>query len=342
MKKVLFYAPKDIRVEEVEKPVPGKGEIVIKNVVSLTCGTDVKTYMRGYRFEPPFGFGHEAAGIVEAVGEGVDKVKPGDRVIAHNTAPCQECFYCKKGLHSLCEDFLNNFDNGAHAEYQLIPERIVRQNIFHIPDDMTFKQAALTEPFSCAVYGTAEIPIEMGDTVVVNGCGPIGLMFIKLITLRGAEVIACDMHENRLELAKKMGATHLVQASNAEEQVKKVRELTQNGRGVDIAVEAVGRPEVWDIAINQVRPGGFVLCFGGTAKGVKVEVDTTLLHYSQITIKGVYHTTPRHVAIAFELLRRGVIKAEDFVNNEYPIDKIEEAIVEHSRGDVIKNCIVYG
>lgn len=339
MKQVLFYAPKDIRVEEVDKPVPGKGEVLIKNAVSLTCGTDVKTYMRGYRFEPPYGFGHEASGVVEAVGEGVEKFKVGDRVVAHNTAPCNECFYCKKGLHSLCEDFLLNL--GAHAEYQVIPERIVHQNMFHIPPEMSFKQAALTEPFSCAVYGTSQIPIEMGDVVAVNGCGPIGLMFIRLITLRGAKVIACDMHEKRLELARKMGATHIVKASNGEEQIKMVRELTENGRGVDIAVEAVGKPEVWDLAINMVRPGGFVLCFGGTAKGLKVELDTTLLHYSQITVKGVYHTTPIHVATAFELLKRGVIKEEDFVDKEYSIDNIEDAIVEHSRGDVIKNCIKY-
>ncbi|NTW71172.1 MAG: zinc-binding dehydrogenase [Eubacteriaceae bacterium] len=339
MKKVMFYAPKDIRVEESEIPIPGQGEIVIKNKVSLTCGTDVKIYMRGYRWDPPFSFGHEASGVVYAVGENVEKFKVGDRVVAHNSVPCHECYYCKKAQHSLCENPI--FNKGAFTEYQLIPERIVRQNTFLIPAEMSFKQAALLEPFSCAVYGASEVPIELGDTVAVNGCGPIGLMFVRLCHLRGARVIACDKSPERLEMAKKLGAAHTVNISEAEDQAQAVRELTEKKRGVDVAIEAVGLSKVWSIALNMVRAGGTVLCFGGTPKGETVEVDTTLLHYSQITMKGVFHTTPRHVNAAFELLKMGAIREEDFVNNEYPIERIEEAILEHSRGKVIKNCIVY-
>lgn len=339
MKQVMYYNPKDIRVEEHDIPVPGHGEVVIKNKVSLTCGTDVKIYMRGYRWDPPFSFGHEAAGVVHAVGEGVTKVKVGDRVVAHNSAPCHECYFCKKAQHSLCENPI--FNKGAFSEYQLIPERIVRQNLFSIPDDMEFKQAALLEPFSCAVYGTSEVPVEMGDTVAVNGCGPIGLMFVRLCHLRGARVIACDKSPSRLEMARKLGAGHIVNISEVEDQAEAVRKLTEDDRGVDISIEAVGLSKVWSIAMDMVRPGGTVLCFGGTPKGDKVEIDTTLLHYSQITIKGVFHTTPRHVKEAFELLKMNAISADDFVDNEYGIDQIEEAILDHAKGEVIKNCIIY-
>lgn len=342
MKRVMFYAPKDIRVEETNIPVPGFGEVVVKNELTLTCGTDVKTYMRGYRYEPPFSMGHETAGVVYKVGEGVNKFKVGDRVVPHNSAPCNHCYYCKNGLHSLCDDLIQNqFTNGGYAEFQLIPRQIVEQNMFHIPDDMSYKQAALLEPLACAVYGTDNVPIKLGDTICVNGCGPIGLMFIRLAYLRGARVIACDLSENRLMLAKKLGAAETIKITKGLDQVHAVRHLTEDRRGVDAVIEAVGLPEVWSLSIDMVRKGGFVLCFGGTKKDVKVPIDTTKLHYSQITLKGVFHTTPEHVNQAFELLKMRAIESEDFVQNEYPIDDVEQAILEHAAGDVIKNCILY-
>ena len=171
MKKIQFYAPGDIRVEEAEIPTPKAGEIVIKNEVTLTCGTDVKTYKRGYRYEPPFGMGHEASGVVYAVGEGVTGFTVGDRVVAHNSASCGTCYYCKKGQESMCVDLIQNqFTNGAYAEYQLIPERIVKLNTFHIPEGMSYKQAALLEPLACALYGTEMTNFDLGDYVCVNGC----------------------------------------------------------------------------------------------------------------------------------------------------------------------------
>ncbi len=342
MKKVSFYAPEDIRVEEAPVPAPGPGEVVVKNKVTLTCGTDVKTYKRGYRYEPPFSMGHEASGIVESVGEGVTKFKRGDRVVAHNSAPCGKCYYCKKGLQSMCPELIQNqFKNGAYAQYQLIPAPIVEQNMFHMPDSMSYKQAALLEPLSCALYGTANVPIELGDTVCVNGCGPIGLMFIRMCYLRGARVIACDLSDVRLELAKKLGAQEIMNIKNVDDQARAVRDMTEDKRGVDAAIEAAGIPEVWSIAMNMARPGGFVLCFGGTKKGLSVPVDTTKLHYEQITIKGVFHTTPVHVNAAFEMLKMNAISADDFVQNEYEIEEIEKAILEHASGAVIKNAIIY-
>jgi L-iditol 2-dehydrogenase len=341
MKKVMFYKPEDLRVEYADIPTPSPGEIVVRNAVTLTCGTDVKIYKRGYRVDPPFDMGHEASGVIAAVGAGVHAFKEGDRVVSHNSAPCGECYFCKKGQHSMCGDLLlNNFENGAYAEYQKIPARIVSQNLFKIPDDMSFKQAALLEPFACAVYGTDMTPFDQGDTVCVNGCGPIGLMFVRLCYLRGARVIACDLSETRLRTAKKLGAAEIILAGDGD-QAAAVRALTDDGRGADAVIEAVGLPDVWSIAINMVRPGGFVLCFGGTKKDVTVPVDTTKLHYEQITLRGVFHTTPRHVQAAFQLLRMNAISADDFVQNEYAIEDVEKALLEHAKGEVIKNCIVY-
>ena len=343
MKRAVVYGPEDLRIEEIDIPVPGPGDVVIKNEISLTCGTDVKSYKRGYPLmTPPFPLGHESSGTVYAVGENVTKFKVGDRVVSHNSAPCNECYFCKKGLHSMCEDLtLNNKNNSAFAQYILIPERIVNQNMFHIPDDMSFKQATLLEPFSCAVYGTANVPVEQGDYVVVNGCGPIGLMFVRLLYLKGARVIACDMSENRLEMAKKLGAFDIVDLNKVDDQIQAVKDLTPDKRGVDVAVEATGLAKVWELAIQMARPGGFVLCFGGTKAGDTITVDTKLLHYSQITIKGVFHTTPLYVNQAFELLKMHVIDEKDFVQHEYKLDDLEKALIEHSEGKVIKNFITY-
>lgn len=338
MKKVMFYNPKDIRIEECPIPVPGYGEIVVQNKVALTCGTDVKTYMRSYPGDvPPYGFGHEASGVVYAVGEGVTKVKAGDRVVCHNSAPCQKCFYCKKGIHSMCDDILWNM--GAFSQYQVIPQRIVEQNTFILPDWMSHETAALMEPLSCVTYGVESVNVKLGDTVVVNGAGPIGLMYVALLVKKGAYVIATDLSDVRLEAAKKLGAAKAVNASTGDT-VELVKSLTPEGRGCDIAIEATGYPEVWEKNIRMSRKGGIVLLFGGTKAGTKLEADANLVHYSQLTIMGLYHTVPQYTLAAFEMLKNGMIKAEDFISKSYGLEQIEEAILEHSKGQCIKNKII--
>ena len=339
----MLYEPGDLRLIECEKPKAGKGEVLIKNEVSLTCGSDVKSYIRGYaKHTPPYNIGHECSGVVAEVGEGVTKFKVGDRVVAHNSAPCNECYYCKKGIHCMCENLITNqLKNGGFSEYQLIPEIIVKQNMLHIPDDMSFKQAALLEPFACAVYGVSEIPVEQGDYVAVNGCGPSGLMFIRLLYLKGARVIACDKSKVRLEAAKKLGAHDIINIEEVDDQVRAVKDLTPGKRGVDAAVEAAGSVKVWQMSINMVRPGGFALLYGGTKAGEELTVDTKLLHYSQITIKGLYHTTPLYVNQAFELLKMKVIDEKDFLYNEYKLENVKEALMNHHEGNVIKNYITY-
>jgi L-iditol 2-dehydrogenase len=340
LKTALYYGPKNIKIEEREIPKAGPGEVIVKNKVALTCGTDVKTYVRGYPlWDPPYPFGHEASGIIVEVGEGVKDFKVGDRVVAHNSAPCNKCYYCKHGQHSMCDNII--FNLGAFSEYQKIPKEIVTQNMYKIPDNISFKDAALLEPFSCAVYGIDEIGISLGEVVVINGAGPIGLMFTRLAYLRGAKVITTDLSEVRLNKAKKLGASITINVNNVDDQVEAVRELTENKRGVDVAIEAVGLPALWEKTINTARKGGKVLLFGGNKSGTSINIDTKLIHYSQLTIRGVFHTTPKHVNIAFDLIKQGAIKAEDFVETEYDLNDLERALINHKEGKVIKNCIVF-
>ncbi|TZE81038.1 zinc-binding dehydrogenase [Calorimonas adulescens] len=340
MKVALYYGPETIKIEDRPIPEPGPGEIVIKNKIAFTCGTDVKTFFRGYPlWDPPYPFGHEAAGDIYAVGEGVEGFAIGDRVIAHNSAPCNRCYYCKKGQHSMCENLL--FNLGAFSEYQLIPKEIVEQNTFKIPDGIDYKDAALTEPFACAVHGIEEAGISLGDTVIINGAGPLGLMMTRLAYLKGARVITVDLSQKRLEMAKKLGASIVMNVRDIEDQVAAVRQFTEDNRGADVAIEAVGSPELWEKTVRMVRKGGTSILFGGPKAGTTITLDTNFMHYSQITIKGIFHTTPRFVQAAFNLICQGVIHGNDFVGSEYPLEKLEEAIRSHKEGRVIKNAIVF-
>lgn len=340
MKQAVLYGVEDIRIQEVPIPVPGPGEVLVKNRISTTCGTDVKNFKRGYPLlKPPHPYGHEFSGVVAAVGAGVEGVREGDRVAVHNTAPCGRCYYCKHGQPSMCEELA--FCRGTYAEYVRVPAPIVAHNLFVLPDSLSHKAAALMEPFSCAVYGIESCPIALGDFVVINGAGPIGLMFARLAVLRGAKVLVTDLVASRLETARRLGVWRTLDLTGVADTVEAVRALTDAARGADVVIEATGLIQVWETSVRMARKGGFVLLFGGTKSGSVLQVDATLLHYAQLTIKGVFHTTPVHVAAALELLKLGVIAPEDFIQNEYPLADLEAAIREHASGAVIKNCIVY-
>jgi L-iditol 2-dehydrogenase len=178
------------------KPL-SKGEILVKVGAALTCGTDVKTYRRGHPVlikKIPSGFGHEFAGTVAKVADGVENVKVGDRVVCANSAPCGHCFYCKRGEYNLCENL--DLLNGAYAEYIVVPERIVQKNTIILPDTLPFHKAAFAEPLANVVHGVERTDIKAGDTVGIIGIGPIGLMFARLtLVLRGLTDLCCALKE---------------------------------------------------------------------------------------------------------------------------------------------------
>ena len=207
MRAYMFYGPGDLRLEDIEPGRPGPGEVAVEVKAAATCGTDLKSYRRGHpTLFPtlPARFGHEFAGVVTEVGQDVTDFAPGDRVVAANTAPCGHCWACSIGRESLCDNL--EYLNGAFAEQIVIPKAIVERNTYKIPDSLSFEAAAPLEPLSTVVHGISESGITLGDTVVVNGAGPIGQMFIKLAQLRGASVISADRSEGRLAQAEAAGA----------------------------------------------------------------------------------------------------------------------------------------
>jgi len=187
MTAAVLYGSENLKVESVDIPRLGADDALVRVKVALICGTDLKVWRRGYHarmITPPAIFGHELAGVVERLGSGVHgDLRVGARVVPSNSAPCNVCLFCRKGQSNLCEDLL--FNNGAYAEYIRIPGRIVQQNMLEIPDHVSFRDAALVEPLACVLRGIHETGIQPGDTTVVIGCGPIGLKFIRILTVRG-------------------------------------------------------------------------------------------------------------------------------------------------------------
>ena len=239
MKAVLYYGPENIKYDENVSVKPlEKGEILVRIKSALTCGTDVKTYRRGHPVlikSIPSGFGHEFAGVVEKVAEGVENVKVGDRVVCANSAPCGECFFCKREEYNLCENL--DLLNGAYAEYIVVPERIVRKNTLILPDDLSFDKAAFCEPLANVVHGVERTGIKAGQTVGIIGIGPIGLMFARLAKLKGAKVIVAGRNPLKLKMADEFAhADEIVDLKKYPNPEKIFKEYTDEKRGLDVAV----------------------------------------------------------------------------------------------------------
>jgi L-iditol 2-dehydrogenase len=344
MKAAVLYGKEDVKIEKVPIPRLGEGEVLIKVQVALTCGTDLKVFQRGYHarmIQPPALFGHELAGTIEEVGPGVTDFRRGTRVVALNSAPCGICYFCKKNQPNLCEDLL--FNNGAYAEYIRIPRRIVDVNMLRIPEKITFEAAAMCEPLACVLHGLNEMHPELGDSVAIIGAGPIGLMFIQVAKLSGLRVIAVVKRDEQVKEAKQFGAHEVVQITSVEDPIAAVRALTPDRRGADIVIEAVGRPQAWQWAVEMVRKGGRVNFFGGCPSGTKVELDTHRIHYSQLTLKATFHHTPEMVRRAFELITEKKIVSADYVTGEAPLSRLKDVLRRMlDRTGEIKTAIIPG
>jgi L-iditol 2-dehydrogenase len=337
----VLYGKEHLEVEPVAIPVIERGDILVRVQVALTCGTDVKVFRRGYHARmivPPAVFGHELAGDVVAVGGNVTSFHLGQRVVSANSAPCESCYFCLRNQQNLCEDLL--FNNGAYAEYIRIPSRIVERNTYEIPKHVSYQDAALVEPLACVLRGLEETGIRPGDTIAIIGLGPIGLMFVRLAKVYGARVIAIGRRKTQLDRAAAMGAEELICTATVPQPAAAVREMTQ-GRGVDIAIEAVGKPETWHWAVDMVRRGGTVNFFGGCPNESRVSLDTSLLHYSEITCKASFHHTPAHIRKALDIVSNGDISARDFVNRQEPLTNLLE-VMRHlmSHNGHLKTAII--
>ena len=338
MRAIQYYGPHNIKLENVMVKPPEDGEVVVKVMSALTCGTDVKTFRRGHPVlikNIPSGFGHEFAGIVEKVGKGVDNVKVGDRVVAANSAPCGNCFYCRRGEYNLCENL--HLLNGAYAEYITVPARIVKKNMLHLPEGLSFDKAAFCEPLANVVHGVERTGIKSGQTVGIIGIGPIGLMFARLAKLKGARVIVAGRNPLKLKMAEEFAhADEIVDLIKYPNPEKIFMDFTEEHKGLDVAVECVGLPEIWERIFSFVRPGGTVHFFGGCKSGSTVTFDTTKMHYGDIRLMSVFHHTPEYFRMALDYIASGDVEVEKLITGTIGLDKIEWAMQQHIDGKAIK------
>jgi L-iditol 2-dehydrogenase len=342
MTAAVLYGKEHLQIETVDVPKIGRGDVLVRVRAALTCGTDVKVFQRGYHARmivPPALFGHELAGDIVKMGEGVRGFKIGQRVVAANSAPCGQCFFCRRDQENLCEDLL--FNNGAYAEYIRIPERIVRKNMYEVPEHVTYQDAALVEPLACVLRGLEETGLRPGDTIAIIGLGPIGMMFVRMAkAVYNARVIAIGRRQPQLDRAKTMGADEVVINSDGADALGPVLEMT-GGHGADVVIEAVGLPEVWQLAIRLLRRGGVVNFFGGCPSGTEIKLDTNLLHYSELTCKASFHHTPALIRKALEIVSRGYVSAKDLVNRVEPLANLIE-VMQHlmSHNGHLKTAII--
>jgi L-iditol 2-dehydrogenase len=344
MKAAVLYGKEDVRIADIKPAALKPGEARIQIEAALTCGTDLKVFKRGYHAKmivPPAVFGHELAGVISEIHTSQSAVnghewRVGDRVVVANSAPCGKCFHCQNQQENICDDLL--FLNGAYAETIVVPVRIAEKNMLRLKPETAFRDAALTEPLACVVQGIEDVKLRADQHVLVLGAGPIGLMFVALAKNLGCDVTVAGRRAVRLDAAKKLGAAHVIDIGDGTDLVGKVRAASKTH--FDVVIEAVGKPEVWEASVHLVRKGGTVNFFGGCPSGTTVTLDTTLIHYSDLTLLASFHHTPRSIRRALEFIEAGVIRAEDFVNGECGLSQLPELLKSMTAGNrVVKTLI---
>jgi L-iditol 2-dehydrogenase len=342
MQAAVLVGPERIDVLELPVPVPRLGEVLLRIEAATTCGTDVKVFKGGGHprmLKTPTVFGHEMAGYIAAIGPEASSVSVGERVVVANSAPCLVCDYCRRGRENLCEDL--QYLNGAFAEYLLIPPRFVRRSVYRLPEHLSFAKAALAEPLACVLHGieACELPTRGRQDILVLGGGPIGLLFVAVLARDGHAVTLADPNAARLEAGHTFGAADTIEIARGGGQGAVLRARSPAAKGFGIVVDATGVPAVWLDAIESTRPGGLVNLFGGCPPGTTISLDTHLVHYSEITLKGVYHHRPQTFRRAVDLLADSRFAADRLLSAKRPIAQTTEALLSMIYRDTLKVVI---
>ena len=312
MRVAMYYNNNDVRIEEIPKPKIGPGEILVKVMASGICGSDV---MEWYRIKKaPLVLGHEITGEIVEVGRGVDKYKPGDRVFVSHHVPCNTCRYCLRGHHTACETLhKTNFDPGGFSEYIRVPKINVDRGVFILPEEVSFEDGTFIEPLACVVRGQRLADIQPGNTVLVIGSGISGILHVQLARALGAgRVVAIDINEYRLKMAKKFGADFVI---NAEENVQgRLKEVNEN-RLADLVIVCTGAESAARQALQCVDKGGTILFFAVPKPGINIPIPINEFWRNEITLMTSYAASPLDISMAIELILAGSVNVHDMITH---------------------------
>ena len=340
MPAVVYYGVKDIRVETIPIPGCGPGDIRVRVDACAVCGTDLKSYFSGNpRIKAPLAMGHEFTGLVETVGQDVTGFTLGERVVMATSVSCGECVYCKRGWPNLCQNVapMGFSYPGGMAGYVTIPARAIqRGHVIKTPRGIEAAHAALAEPVSCTVNAAENCAIQPGDTVVVVGAGPMGILNACVARESGAsQVILAEINPSRLQQAAAFGLDRLVDPSS-QDLGKIVREMT-GGIGADVVIVAAPAARPQEEALTYVRKRGTLCLFASLPVGKNMlSLDSRAIHYGEVRVVGSSDSAPRHVQKAVEMLAKNRIHADKLVTHRLPLDGIFKAFELMQSGEALR------
>jgi len=344
MKVLRYYAPGEVRLEEAEEPSAGGGELKLRVRDCSTCGTDVKIFRHGHQnMKPPRVMGHEIAGEVSEVGDGVSGFAVGDRVQVIAAIPCGVCALCRKGWMTVCpnQESMGYDYDGGFAKFMVVPAKVLAvDGVNQIPEGVSFAEASVAEPLACVLNGQTLADVHDGDVVVVIGAGPIGCLHVRLARGRGAaQVFLIDINRARLEAS----AAHVKPdewiCGEDVDVVDAVTRLTK-GDGADVIITAAASGRAQEQAIAMAARRGRISFFGGLPKDAPtMSCDSNLVHYRELTILGVNGSSPRHNREALSLIGSGTVPVADLITHRLGLDEALEAFDLVARGDAIKVTI---
>lgn len=345
MKSADLFGKENVKVVEVDIPKIAEYEILVKVKAASICGSDVRMIKNGYKNvdeDHPLTLGHEFAGVIEEIGEQINGYKKGMRVAVAPNWGCGVCDACVSGNTHLCDEYQAFGINkpGGFAEYVVIPKAAIEQgNIAVLSDNISFEEGSLAEPLSCVLNGQEIVDIKLGDSVLIIGAGPIGIMHAMLAEVWGAgKVILNDLSEERLDAAKVIIPSLTIVKDNLEETIKKITD----GKGVDVCIVAAPAPSAQEASLNYLKMNGKVLFFGGLPKEREiVNLNSNLIHYKQIRIFGSARANISQYRTCLKLIEHGKIPIRKLVTNHFSIDDFKKGAEAAARAEGLKNIITF-
>ncbi len=339
MKAAVLKGIENLEMEDISRPTPSPQEILIKVKACSICGTDIRVYHHGHKhMRFPRITGHELSGEIVEIGKRVEGHKLGEKVAIAPAIPCGRCHYCRRGMQSMCINLtaIGYHYDGGFAEFMVVPEDAVRNGCVNtIPSELSFEEAALAEPLACAINGQQLSQIDLGNTVVVVGAGPLGCIHLQLAKAKGASrTILVELSRERIDFAKKFAFPDIVINPSSENAIQRIKEETE-GRGADRIIVSCPSGKAQEESLSMVAPRGIINFFGGLPlDNPFIKFNSNLIHYGEFYVVGTHGSAPYHNELALSLISQEKVRIKELVTHRLPLERLEEglALAESKKG----------